>query len=78
MPSIINKTKVRFSREEVAKFRGVWPCSNLRDRSYWFEFTNDGNLVDTDVPEQDHGEAAAALADDAKGYFWDDVVPAWL
>lgn len=78
MPTIINKTKVRFSREEVAKFRAVWPCNNLRDRSYWFEFDNDGDLVDTDVPEQDDGEAANALANDAKEYFWDDVVPAWL
>ena len=63
-----NKRKVIVSREEVALFRQGWPCSNLRDRSYWFEFATNGDLIDTDVPEHDDGPGAAALADDAKAF----------
>ena len=63
-----NKRKVIVSREEVYQFRQSWPCSNLCDRSYWFEFAANGDLVDTDVPEQDDGAGAAALADDAKAF----------
>ena len=63
-----NPRKVRVSRAEVALFRHGWPCSNLRDRSYWFEFDADGNLIDTDVPEHDDGEGASALAGNAKAF----------
>ena len=63
-----NKRKVIVSREEVRLFRYGWPCSNLRDRAYWFEFAANGDLVDTDVPEQDDGNGASALADDAKAF----------
>lgn len=54
--------KVIFSRDEVNEFRATWPCCKLRARSYWFEFDSDGNLVDTDVPEQDDGPESSALA----------------
>ena len=63
-----NKRKVIVSREEVYRFRQGWPCSNLRDRSYWFEFAANGDLIDTDVPEHDDGPGAAALAEDAKAF----------
>ena len=63
-----NTRKVIVSRDEVAAFRASWPCCKLRDRSYWFEFDDGGSLVDTDVPEQDDGPEASALADDAKKF----------
>lgn len=68
MPKLVGKRKVRFSREEVAKFRATWPCSNLRDRSYWFEFDGNGDLVDCDVPEHDDGGGALALSQEAWEY----------
>ena len=61
-------TKVRVSRSEVAEFNASWPCSRLRDRSYWFEFDRHGDLVDTDLPEQDDGPEATALADMAQEF----------
>lgn len=60
-----NSRKVIVSRDEVNEFNRAWPCSTLRDRSYWFEFDSNGDLVDTDVPEQDDGPAATALSQDA-------------
>lgn len=70
--------KVIVSRGEVANFNSRWPCSSLREsRAYWFEFDASGDLVDTDVPEQDDGPAAAALADDCKAFLFDDEEPAW-
>ncbi len=66
-----NPNKVIVSRAEVATFRAQFPCSNLRDRSYWFEFdAQNGDLIDTDVPEHDDGAGAVALADDASK-FWE-------
>jgi hypothetical protein len=69
MPEIISESKffvkVRFSREEVNAFRAKWPCCSLRNRSYWFEFDHDGDLADTDVPNEDDGDCASALSDDA-------------
>jgi len=70
MPKIISSpqssyVKVRFSREEIDEFNRTWPCSELRNRSYWFEFNKDGDLVDTNVPEHDDGSAALALSQDA-------------
>lgn len=73
---IINR-KVIVSRDEVAKFNARFPCSELRDRSYWFEFDADGDLIDTDVPEHDDGTAARALCDDCKAYLFDDEQPEW-
>lgn len=77
MPKIQN-LKVIFNRSEVAKFRAQWPCAELRDRAYWFEFDQDRDLIDTDVPEHDDGTAAHALSEDAKAYLFDNEVPAWL
>lgn len=69
-----NTRKVIVSREEVADFRSKFPCSGLRDRSYWFEFGDNGDLVDTDVPEHDDGPGAAALADDAKAFLLETLI----
>lgn len=63
-----NPRKVIVCRAEVNAFRAKWPCCSLRDRSYWFEFATNGDLVDTDVPEQDDGPEAVALAQDAKEF----------
>ena len=65
MPQLVGVRKVRFAVSEVLEFNRQWPCSELRERSYWFEFDPSGNLVDTDVPEQDDGGAALALSQDA-------------
>lgn len=66
-----NTRKVIVSREEVDSFRQSWPCNNLRSRSYWFEFDNDGSLIDSDVPYEDDGDAADALAQDALNFLND-------
>ena len=70
--------KVIVSREGVAAFNHTWPCSSLRSsRAYWFEFDADGDLIDTDCPEQDDGPAASAMADDCKAYLFEDEQPTW-
>jgi hypothetical protein len=74
----VQNRKVIVSRDEVASFNRGWPCSELRStRAYWFEFEANGNLVDTDVPEQDDGSAASAMADDCKSYLFDGRRPEW-
>ena len=72
-----NSRKVIVSREDVALFNAHWPCSSLRDRSYWFEFDASGDLVDTDVPEQDDGPAALAMSEDCRQFLSDDETPEW-
>lgn len=70
--------KVIVSRDGVASFNRVWPCSELRStRAYWFEFDTNGDLVDTDCPEQDDGRAAAAMCDDCRALFFDNDYPEW-
>jgi len=75
MPKIISNpkscfVKVRFSRGEVDDFNDHWPCSELRSRSYWFEFArSNGDLVDTNVSEHDDGGAALALSQDAWKFY---------
>jgi hypothetical protein len=66
MTQVIGR-KVIVSRLEIELFNARWPNSTLRDtRHYWFEFDENGDLVDSDVPEQDDGPAATALAEDCK------------
>ena len=80
MPTLFsaNRNKVIVSRAEVEDFNRSWPCSELRStRSYWFEFDADGDLIDTDVPEQDDGSAASAMAEDCKAFLFDDETPRW-
>ena len=75
---ILNGHKVRVSRAEVKAFNRVFPCSTLRaTRAYWFEFDADGDLVDTDCPEQDDGPAAVALSNDCKALLFDEKEPDW-
>jgi len=69
--------KVIVSRESVRAFNRQWPCSTLRDRSYWFEFDETGDLIDTDCPEHDDGPAALALSEDCKAFLFDDILPEW-
>lgn len=74
-----NGRKVQVTREGIALFNARWPCSTLRtSRSYWFEFDQHWDLVDTDCPEQDDGPAASALADDCKAYAATGERPQWL
>jgi hypothetical protein len=72
-----NARKVIVSTDGVAAFNATWPCSTLRSRSYWFEFDDSGDLVDSDVPEHDDGPAAVAMADDCKAWLFDDINPGW-
>ena len=78
MPTLVGTRKVRFSRKEISAFNAQWPGSTLRYRSYWFEFDCRGDLVDTDVPEQDDGPASAAIADDARTWLMTDDDLSWL
>lgn len=73
----ISPRKVQVTRLGVRLFNAQWPCSELRStRSYWFEFASNGDLVDTDVPEQDDGSAALAMSQDCQAYLNGDV-PGW-
>jgi hypothetical protein len=73
MPALRKKSrKVIFSREEVDAFRATWPCCKLRSRSYWFEFDQGGDLIDSDVPEQEDGPEAVALSQDAWDFIRDE------
>lgn len=78
MPSLtIQARKVIVSRQAVASFNRGWPCSTLRDRSYWFDFAPDGSLVDTDVPESDDGGAPLAMAQDCQDFLENGTRPEW-
>lgn len=68
MPQLLGWNTVRFSTNEVRAFKAKWPCSGLADRSYWFQFDINGDLVDTNVPESEDGSAALALSQDALEY----------
>lgn len=78
--TMIGETKVRVSRVGVALFNRRWPGSKLREtRAYWFEFDpGTAELVDCDVPQQDDGPEAAALADDCRAFYVDDTMPEWM
>lgn len=75
----VGRNKVRVSPVGVALFNTRWPGSKLDiTRAYWFEFDNDGNLIDTDVPEHSDGAEAAALADDCWEWHTGGKRPEWL
>ncbi len=78
MLKIISPRKVRVSKDGIAAFNRQWPCSELRStRAYWFEFADNGDLVDTDCPEQDDGSAAVAMAEDCRDFLFNDNTPNW-
>lgn len=78
MLSLVGPRKVRVSPEGVAAFNRQWPGSTLwASRAYWFEFDEDGDLIDTDCPEHDDGPAAAAMADDCRAWLDCDELPSW-
>lgn len=73
---IVAPRKVRVPSWDVAYFNAQWPCSPLSsERAYWFEFDEDGNLVDTDVPEHSDGPAALAMSQDALRFLMEDEQP---
>jgi hypothetical protein len=64
--------------EGVAAFNRTWPGSKLREtRSYWFEFGIGAEVADWDVPQQDEGPEAEALADDCAAWLFSDDEPSW-
>lgn len=68
-----NPRKVIFTREEVAAFVHDNPgCGLQSTRAYWFEFDPDAELIDMDVPWQDYGPGAEALADTARAWLEDN------
>lgn len=76
---LTNTRKVRVSMDEVATFNRRFPCSELRSsRAYWFEFDQSGDLVDTDVPEHDDGNAASAMADDCRRLIMTGETAEWM
>lgn len=76
--SMVGARKVRVSPEGVTAFNRQWPGSTLREtRAYWFEFDGDGDLIDTDCPEQDDGPAAVAMADDCRDWLENEDWPNW-
>ena len=77
--SHIGPLKVMVDQVGIALFNRRWPGSNLRtSRHYWFEFDNDGNLIDCDMPQHDDGTAAQALMEDCRAWLFDDVQPEWI
>lgn len=75
MPSLIGKRKVRFSIEDIEIFNRSWPASPLflnGPRAYWFEFDQNGDLIDTDTPEWADGPASLTLSEMAKDYLTDN------
>jgi hypothetical protein len=73
-----NPNRIIVSSLGVSLFNAHWPTSNLRDRAYWFEFDSCGNLIDTDVPEHDDGNAAVALVNDCGEFFLNGTIPEWV
>lgn len=68
MPHLIAPRTVLFSQEEVDEFRSSWPCNELTSRSYWFEFDQNGDLIDCDAPNEEGGAALLALSQEAQEY----------
>lgn len=73
-----NPRAVIVSADDVAAFKRQWPCSGLSDCAYTFEFGFNGDLVDTDVSEQDDGPAAVALSQDCQTFLETGDLPDWL
>jgi hypothetical protein len=76
---ICQGNKVITTRREVERFNAMWPNSSLSPlRHFWFEFdSQSGDLIDCDVPYEQDGEAAAAMAEDCKAYLLEGIEPLW-
>ena len=75
----VSKNKILVTRLGIGIFNGRWPDSNLRsERHYWFEFSENEDLIDTDVPDQDDGPAAKALVEDCREYLFRGEIPEWV
>lgn len=68
---------ITVSLNDVVQFNRGWPCSELRSRSYWFEFDSCGDLVGTNVPHSHDGGAASAMAEGCRRYIETNSKPAW-
>jgi hypothetical protein len=80
MPELFsgNRHKVIVSRQEVARFNARWPGSPLNpNRHYGFEFDEQGDLLDSDVPEHQDGTAALALAYACREFYLLETWPEW-
>lgn len=76
--TLLMSRKVRVSADGVAAFNRGWPCSTLRpSRAYWFQFDCEGSLIDSDVPDQDDGPAASAMAEDCQAFLDHGTLPEW-
>lgn len=77
--SLVGARKVRVSKVGVALFNARWSCSELQSsRAYWFEFGENGDLIDCDVPEHSDGLAAVALSHDCQAWLEDGTTPEWI
>lgn len=79
MPTQWNKSnKVIVSRQEIANFNRSRPQSLFRDtRTYWFEFDSEGELIDTDCPEQDY-VSESEIAGDCAAWLFDGIIANWM
>lgn len=76
--SLVGPRKVRVSKEGVASFNRGWPCSELQEnRAYWFDFDQEGDLVDHDIPNEQDGGAASAMADDCRAWLFHGSAVDW-
>lgn len=70
--------KVRVSRTGIALFNRQYPCSTLSvTRAYWFEFAEDGELINDDIPSHDECDETATLAADCLAWLDDGTSPDW-
>lgn len=78
---IVDGKRVYYSEEDIRKFNAVWPCSPIIPmEGYFFEFDWRGDLVDSSIPEHMDGDAASALADDARAFITTTgaLKPGWM
>lgn len=59
---------VTATKQDVESFNATWPCSELQNRSYWFQFDSHGDLVETNVHIVHDGGAAVALSQDCQSF----------
>ena len=60
--------RVTMSADEVSEWKGGWPASGLRSTGKSATFDKNGDLVDTNIGEDEDGEAALAILADMETY----------